>query len=64
MAAIDPSNVSAKRFQSMCAESTCDILLAESKADEALVFAMQAFQIAKELAESSPQDGNLPKTSL
>lgn len=59
MIAIDKSNVAARRFQSMCAESTCDILLSESKADEALPFALHSLQITQELAALAPHDGNI-----
>ena len=59
MATIDKSNTIAKRYQSMCAEAMCDILLAESKADEALPFAVASMQIIQDLVQISPLDANL-----
>jgi tetratricopeptide (TPR) repeat protein len=49
----------AKRYQSLCAEAMCDILLSESKPDEALPFALLSFDITEELAALSPLDSNI-----
>ncbi len=64
MVAADQSNTTARRYQSLCAEAMCDILLSESKPEEALPFALVSLKITEELAEISPSDGNIQKDVL